>query len=329
MKGIRIQNDAQGSRAVWDTVPDPAVGPDEVLISVAYAGVNRADLLQREGKYPPPPGVSDILGLEVSGRIAAVGARVSAWNIGDAVCALLAGGGYAERVSVHGGSVIKLPAKASLIEGAAIPEAFITAYTNLFFEGELRTGESVLIHGGSSGVGTAAIQLAKAVGARVAVTVGSDEKGKRCEELGADLAVNYKHSDFEQAVRDWGGEFGVDLILDCVGGPYLSKNLSVLGTGGRLVLIATMEGATGELHIPTLMRKRATVIGSVLRTRTLLEKSELIREFNERFGSYLEFGKIKPVIDEVFSFQNVDQAHAKMKASVHVGKIVLRIGGEE
>lgn len=325
MKAIVVNETSPTRELTIQDVAEPVPGPEDVCIKVYAAGVNRADLLQRAGKYPPPPGTSPILGLEVSGEIIEVGSRVTTWRPGMKVCALLSGGGYAEKTVAHAGSVIPLPARASFVEGAAIPEAFITAFTNLFFEANLRTGESVLIHGGSSGVGTAAIQLARAVGARVAVTVGTEEKAARCEDLGADKAVVYRDADFVEEVRSWAGGFGVDVVLDCIGSDYLSGNLAVLGIGGRVVVIGTMSGARSEVDLATLMRKRARLIGSVLRPRTPLEKADLVRLFMERFWSFLEFRKIYPVIHETFLMHEVARAHDVMKASTHIGKLIITI----
>ncbi len=325
MKAIIVNEGSEQREMLWSEVQEPVPGPEEVLLEVHAAGVNRADLLQRAGKYPPPQGVSSIMGLEAAGQIVSVGSRVVDWKVGQRVCALLPGGGYAERVVAHTGSIMPLPAKASYEEGAAIPEAFITAFVNLFYEADLRSGECVLIHGGSSGVGTAAIQLARSVGARVAVTVGSEEKVERCLDLGADRAVNYKTSPFTDEVRAWAGEFGIDVILDCIGGSYFAQNVALLGLGGRLVVIGTMGGSKAEIDLSQLMRKRARVQGSVLRTRTSAEKAELVRLFSERFWSLLEFRNIYPVIHSSFPVTKVQDAHDLMVSSQHVGKIILKI----
>jgi NADPH2:quinone reductase len=322
MKAIVVHNPGPDSQLAIGTLPEPVLNRGEVMIDVKAAGVNRADLLQRAAKYPPPPGTSDLLGLEVSGVIESVGEGVVGYSKGDAVCALLSGGGYAERVNVPVEQLMRIPLGFSFSEAAAVPEAFITAYTNLFREGGLRKGERVLIHGGSSGVGTAAIQLAKTIGAAVACTVGSDEKAARCSELGADLVINYRNNDFASAVKSWASD-GVDLVLDIVGQEYFERNLAVLGTKGRLVQIATMSGAKVALDLSLLMKKRLSVVGSVLRSRTVLEKGDLVAGFCRDFGSKLESRGIAPVVDSVFEIAEAEKAHALMRRSEHVGKIVL------
>jgi putative PIG3 family NAD(P)H quinone oxidoreductase len=305
-------------------LPDPKPGSSEVLIDVVAAGVNRADLLQRAGKYPPPPGASEVLGLEVSGTVSGVGALVTDLPIGTPVMALLSGGGYASRVVVDRGSVMRIPAGISVRDGAAIPEVFITAYTNLFVEGRLRQGEAVLVHGGGSGVGTAAIALAKAAGARIAITAGSDEKAKRCrEQLGADLSINYRSENFVDRVAEWTEGNGVDVVIDIVGEKYFPQNIEVLKTGGRLVVLSTLSGVNGVLRLDRLMRRRLTVIGSVLRTRSLEEKTALVSSFAERFGSMLSTGALAPVIDSVFEWSDVERAHERIREYQNFGKILL------
>jgi putative PIG3 family NAD(P)H quinone oxidoreductase len=260
----------------------------------------------------------------VAGIIEDVGEGVEEWKKGDRVCALLAGGGYAQHVVVPAGQVMHIPRALTFAEAAAIPEAFITAYANLFGEGNLQEGDRLLVHGGSSGVGTAAIQLAALAGARVGCTVGSDEKASRCRELGASFVVNYKEQDFERAVREWSPE-GVDLILDIVGQEYFERNLALLARCGRLVEIATMSGARAEIDIALLMRKRARVIGSVLRSRSAAEKAGLVSGFVARFFHAFDTGDIKPIVDSIYPIDRADEAHARMKASVHIGKIVLSL----
>jgi len=322
MKVLRVDETSEARRlvVVQEAVPQLDVG--EVLIRVHAAGVNRADLLQRAGRYPPPPGVSSIIGLEVAGVIEHVGDGVERWIPGDRVCALLAGGGYAEYVAVPAGQVMHIPKPLTFVEAAGIPEAFITAYTNLFIEGALQEDYRVLIHGGSSGVGTAAIQLAELAGARVCCTVGSEEKASRCRELGACLAIDYKQRSFEAGVREWSPE-GVNLILDIVGQEYFERNVGLLAPGGRLVQIASMSGARAELDISLLMRKRARIIGSVLRSRSLAEKSALVAGFVTRFLEAFDTGDLKPIVDSVYSINDVEQAHERMRSSVHIGKIIL------
>jgi putative PIG3 family NAD(P)H quinone oxidoreductase len=303
--------------------PEPAPGDGEILISVSASGVNRADLMQRAGKYPPPPGASTLLGLEVSGRIAKVGKDVSAWKIGDEVCALLTGGGYAEQVVVPAGQVMPVPRGVRVEDAAGIPEAFITAYVNLFVEGALSEGERVLVHGGSSGVGTAAIQLARVAGCPCACTVGNQAKAERCEQLGAEWAINYKEEDFATSVREWCGDQGVDLVLDIIGRDYLERNVDVLAKGGRVVIISTSSGRTGTLDMATLMRKRARIIGSVLRSRSVEEKTHLIEGFIGRFFASFDQGEISPIIDSVFPVDEAERAHDRMKSSEHIGKIII------
>jgi len=322
MRAIEIENPGPQSTLVTREVPDPTLSPGEVLIRVAVAGVNRADLLQRAGKYPPPPGSSELLGLEVSGIVERVTPGVTSLHVGDEVCALLSGGGYAELVAVPAVQVLRWPKFVSLQDAAAIPEAFITAYANLVGEGRLVAGETVLIHGGASGVGTAAIQVARAVGARVACTVGDDAKIERCRSLGAELVINYKREDFASEVARWSGG-GVSLILDIIGRDYFERNIAALAPQGRLVCIATMSGAKAELDISVVMRKRLSIIGSVLRSRSVPDKSELVRDFSERFARLFDTGAMRPVVDSVFGFDRVEEAHELMRRSGHVGKILL------
>jgi putative PIG3 family NAD(P)H quinone oxidoreductase len=322
MKVIEIVHPGSSSSLRIGERPDPFAGVGEVVVRVRSAGVNRADLLQRAGKYPPPPGVSDILGLEVSGVIESVGAHVSAWRVGDEVCALLAGGGYAEKVSVPAGQLMRRPQGVSLREAAAIPEAFVTAYANVVCAGELRSGDNVLIHGGAGGVGTAALQVARVCGATVMCTVGDDSKIPRCTELGAILVVNYKRDDFSQEVRSQNPD-GVDLILDIVGREYFERNVALLASQGRLVCIACMSGAKVELDISMLMRKRISIVGSVLRSRSIEEKSRLVSEFAKSYLPLFEQGELKPVIHSIVNFAHVEEAHDVMRRSEHVGKIIL------
>jgi len=322
MKAIEILNPGPQSSLVVREIPEPPLSAGEVLIRVVAAGINRADLLQRAGKYPPPPGASEVLGLEVSGFIERIAPEVTSLRVGDEVCALLSGGGYAEMVAVPAVQVFRRPRSVSLRDAAAIPEAFITAYANLVGEGRLTAGELVLIHGGASGVGTAAIQIARARGARVACTVGDDTKIDRCRSLGAEVVINYKRQDFAAEIGKW-SPTGVSVVLDIVGRDYLERNIGVLAPRGRLVCIATMSGAKAEIDISTLMRKRLSVIGSVLRSRSVAEKGELVRDFSERFVPLFESGAVAPIVDSVFPFQRTEEAHALMRQSGHVGKILL------
>lgn len=303
----------------------PSLGAGELRIRVAATAVNRADLLQRQGHYPPPPGASSILGLECAGTVAEVGAGVVGWKPGDRAMALLAGGGYAEEVVVHAGSAMAVPECLSLEEAAAVPEVFLTAYLNLFELGSLPASGTALVHGGGSGVGTAAIQLIRAAGARAIVTAGSDEKCAQCRELGADVAIHYRNESFADRVREATGGRGCDVVLDSIGAPYLADNLASLATGGRLVLIGLMGGAKTELNLGVLLAKRVSVIGSTLRTRSVEEKANIAAAFMRRFGGDLAAGRIRPIVDRVLPLDRAADAHRAMKASEHFGKIVLRV----
>jgi putative PIG3 family NAD(P)H quinone oxidoreductase len=301
----------------------PALGPNDLRLRVAGAGVNRADLLQRRGMYPPPPGASPILGLECAGEVVEVGPAVSGWKRGDRAMALLAGGGYAEQVVVDAGSALLVPRALSDVEAAALPEVYLTVFLNVFQLGALPAAGSLLVHGGGSGIGTAAIQLAKLAGARVIVTAGSDDKCERCRKLGADVAVNYRTEKFRDVVREATGGAGVDVVLDSIGAPYLADNLASLATGGRLVLIGLMGGAQAELNLGALLVRRLSVMGSTLRTRSLAEKAAIVAGFRTRFGADLEAGRIRPVVDTVLPFARAGDAHRLLQASEHFGKVVL------
>jgi putative PIG3 family NAD(P)H quinone oxidoreductase len=305
--------------------PAPSLGSGDLRIRVAAAGVNRADLLQRQGLYPPPPGVSEILGLECAGEVAEVGADVRGWKPGDRAMALLAGGGYAEEVVVSAGCALPVPDALSLEEAAAVPEVFLTVFLNVFQLAALPDGGSALVHGGGSGIGTAAIQLVKASGGRVFVTAGSDAKCQRCRDLGADLAINYRTGDFAEAVRAATDGRGVDVVLDSIGAPYLRANLRSLAVGGRLVVIGLMGGAKAELGMGELLARRLSIIGSTLRARPAAEKADAITAFRRRFGEALQTGLVRPILDRVLPIEQVGEAHRVMKASEHFGKIVLRI----
>lgn len=303
--------------------PDPVAAAGEVLIDVAAAGVNRPDLRQRMGKYPPPPGASDIPGLEVAGTVAAVGAAVTGWREGDSVCALVAGGGYAERVAVPQEQCLPVPAGLSLIEAAAIPETFFTVWTNVFDRGRLQAGESILIHGGTSGIGTTAIQLAKARGARVFTTAGTDEKCAAARQLGADIALNYRTTDWVAALNEATGGRGVDVILDMVGGDYLPRNLGLLAVEGRLVQIAFVRSPKAEVDFSVLMHKRAWITGSTLRPRTPAEKGDIARALCAEVWPLIEAGTVRPVIHRVFPLAQAAEAHRLLESGTHIGKIVL------
>lgn len=305
--------------------PVPELGPGDLRIRVAAAGVNRADLLQRQGLYPPPPGASPLLGLECAGEVAEVGASVEDWKVGERVMALLSGGGYAEEVVVDAGSAMRVPESLSLEEAAAVPEVFLTVFLNAFQLGTLPDGGALLVHGGGSGIGTAAIQLGRLASARVIVTAGSVEKCERCLALGADVAVNYRSEDFLEAVKKATDGAGVDVVLDSIGAPYLERNLKSLAVGGRLVIIGLMGGAGTEIGLGPLLVRRLQVIGSTLRARPAAEKAALVRGFVERFGPHLSDGRLRPIVDRVLPLESAGEAHRAMKASEHFGKIVLRV----
>jgi putative PIG3 family NAD(P)H quinone oxidoreductase len=301
-------------------VERPVLTPDSIRIAVRATAVNRADLLQREGRYPPPPGASDILGLECVGTVAEAGRGVSQFRSGDRVMALLPGGGYAEEVVVHEGSAIHVPASFSDEEAAAFPEVFLTAYLNVFLLARLAATETLLVHGGGSGVGTAATTLAKAKGARVIVTAGSDEKCARCLEHGADVAINYRTEDFVERAR------GVNVILDHIGARYLPRDLEALAVGGRIVVIGSMGGERETpLDVGKLLGKRAQIIGSTLRSRSVEEKAEIVRAFHRDFGMRMKQGRLRPIIHTVLPLERADDAHRLMASSEHFGKIVLRV----
>jgi putative PIG3 family NAD(P)H quinone oxidoreductase len=306
-------------------IPDPTPGPQDLLIRVRYTALNRADLLQRQGMYPPPAGASEILGLECAGEVIAMGSEVSGWRAGDRAMALLPGGGYAQKAVVHQGSAMHVPAALSDEEAGAIPEVFLTAFLNLFMLGEIRSGQTALIHGGGSGVGTAAIGLLREAGTRSIVTAGSTEKCERCLRLGADVAINYNDGPFAPKVKTATSGRGVDVILDSIGGAYLAQNLEALSQGGRLVLIGLMQGARADIDLAAVLRRHLHVIGSTLRTRGVEEKSRIVDAFLARFGKALESGAIRPMIDCVLPMSQVAEAHRRMQASSHFGKILLRV----
>ena len=303
--------------------PKPAPGAGEVLIQVAAAGVNRPDAMQRAGHYPPPPGASDIPGLEVAGTIVDVGSDVREWRAGDSVCALVAGGGYAEYCVAPAPQCLPVPRGCDLEHAAAIPEAFFTVWTNLFDRGRLKAGESVLIHGGTSGIGTTAIQLARARSSRVFATAGSAEKCAACERLGAERAINYREADFVAAIREATGGRGVDVVLDMVGGDYLARNLDVLATDGRLVQIAVLGGAKGTLNLIAMMQRRLTLTGSTLRARPVAEKAAIAVELRAHAWPLLEAGTVRPVIHATFPLRAAADAHRVLESGAHIGKLVL------
>jgi putative PIG3 family NAD(P)H quinone oxidoreductase len=301
--------------------PVPSEG--ELLIKVAAAGVNRPDVLQRQGRYPPPPGASDLPGLEVSGTVEAVGASVKGWQAGDQVCALVAGGGYAEYCVAPAPQCLPVPRNVPLGDAGGIPETTFTVWTNVFERGKLRSGESILIHGGSSGIGTTAIQIARAWGARVFATAGSAEKCAACERLGAERAVNYRTEDFVAAVKEANGGRGVDVVLDMVGGSYLQRNISMLGLEGRLVMIGRQGGEASQLDVMPILRKRLTLTGSTLRARSVAEKGAIAAALRLHVWPLFESGQVRVVVDRRFPLRDAAEAHRVMESSVHIGKLLL------
>jgi putative PIG3 family NAD(P)H quinone oxidoreductase len=308
------------------TRPMPKPGQGEVLIEVAAAGVNRPDVMQRKGLYPPPPGASDIPGLEIAGRVVAVGPGAGRFRVGDAVTALVAGGGYAEYCAAPELQCLPVPKGFSLEQAAALPETFFTVWHNLFERGQLARGESVLIHGGSSGIGTAAIQLAREFGASpIFATAGTADKCRACERLGATRAINYKTEDFAAAVKAATGDRGVNVVLDMVAGDYLQRNLDLLAMDGRLVIIAFLHGTKAEIDFSGVLRRRLTITGSGLRPRPVREKGAIADGLRSHVWPLLDSGKVTPQIDKVFALADAAGAHALMESSAHIGKIVLKV----
>lgn len=323
MRAIVVDRPGEASALRVADLPDPRPGPGELLIAVAAAGVNRADLLQRRGLYPPPPGASELLGLECAGRVLEVGEGVEGWRAGDRVMALLAGGGYAERVPAPAPCAMPVPEALDDVAAGALPEVFLTAFLNLFVLGGLDRGRTALVHGGSGGVGTAAIALCRLAGVRVLVTAGSGQRCARCRELGADVAFDHTVEDWPAGVLEATAGEGVDVVLDCIGAPYLEPNLAVLATGGRLVLIGLMGGAAAEISLRTLLAKRLTVVGSTLRSRPVAEKGQIVRAFLERFGGAIARGELAPVIGAAFPLAEAEAAHRLVAERGHFGKVVL------
>lgn len=305
--------------------PLPAPGPGDLLVAVATAGVNRPDTLQRQGRYDPPPGASDLPGLEIAGTIVAVGPEVEGWTVGDRVCALVAGGGYAEYCVVPAVQALPIPTGLTLAEAAALPETFFTVWTNVFERGGLKPGESLLIHGGSSGIGTTAIQLAKAFGATVYVTAGNADKCAACVALGADRAINYKTEDFVTVIREATGGRGVDVVLDMVGGDYIARDIDILAMDGRHVSIAFLNGPKVTLNMAPVMMKRLTLTGSTLRARPVAEKGRIASALRASVWPLLDQGVIKPLIHATFPLEQAEDAHRLMESSAHIGKIVLTV----
>ncbi|WP_128802421.1 MULTISPECIES: NAD(P)H-quinone oxidoreductase [unclassified Streptomyces] len=323
MHAITIPEPGGPEALVWDEVPDPVAGDGEVLVEVVAGAVNRADILQRQGFYDPPPGSSPYPGLECSGRIAAVGAGVSGWAVGDEVCALLAGGGYAEKVAVPAGQLLPLPKGLDLKQAAALPEVVCTVWSNVFMIAQLRPGETLLVHGGSSGIGTVAIQLAKAVGAKVAVTAGTREKLERCAALGADILINYREQDFVEEVKKATDGAGADVILDNMGAKYLDRNLRALAVSGRLAVIGMQGGIKGELNLATLLNKRAAISATSLRARPLGEKAAIVAAVREHVWPLIDGGHVRPVVDREIPMSDAAAAHRVVEESGHVGKVLL------
>jgi len=307
--------------------PLPTPGPHDVLIEVAYAGVNRPDVAQRMGRYNAPPGASPVMGLEVAGTIVATGKDVTQWKVDDAVCALTPGGGYAEFVAAPAAHCLPIPRGLGMLEAAALPENFFTIWVNVFDTLKLKRGETFLVHGGSSGIGLTAIQLAKAFGATVFTTAGSDEKTAFCRQIGADHAINYRTQDFEAEIAAIAGKRGIDVILDMVGGDYINKNLRLLATEGRLGFIAFLQGGKAEVDFPRLMLKRQTITGSTLRARPDTQKAAIAASLREQVWPLIEQGVVKPVVHEVFTLARVAEAHGLMESSRHIGKIMLEVAG--
>ncbi|WP_285734579.1 NAD(P)H-quinone oxidoreductase [Nocardiopsis sp. ATB16-24] len=324
MHAIRITEPGGPEVLAWSEVPDPVPGEGEVLIDVAAGAVNRADIAQRGGHYPPPPGASEYPGLECSGTVSALGPGTedAGWSVGDPVCALLSGGGYAEKVAVPVGQLLPIPRGVGLVEAAALPEVACTVWSNLVMVGGLRSGETVLLHGGGSGIGTFAIQFARALGARVAVTAGSREKLERCRELGAEITIDYRTEDFAERVREAGG---ADLILDIMGGSYLDANLRSLSTNGRLVIIGLMGGRRAEADLGRMLAKRLSVHATTLRSRPLDEKAAIVSGVLEQVWPLVEEGVVRPVVDRSIPMRNAAEAHRVMEASAHTGKILLTL----
>ncbi|MFJ5305258.1 NAD(P)H-quinone oxidoreductase [Streptomyces sp. NPDC088350] len=323
MHAITISEPGGPEELVWDEVPDPVAGEGEVLVEVVASAVNRADIMQRQGFYDPPPGASRYPGLECSGRITEIGPGVSGWSVGDEVCALLAGGGYAEKVAVPAGQLLPVPTGIDLMQAAALPEVVCTVWSNVFMVAHLRPAETLLVHGGSSGIGTMAIQLAKAVGAKVAVTAGTKEKLDYCAELGADILINYREQDFVAEIAQATGGAGADVILDNMGAKYLDRNVQALAVNGRLAIIGLQGGIKAELNIAALLGKRAAISATSLRARPLGEKAAIVAAVREHVWPLIEAGHIRPVVDRELPMSEAGAAHQVVEDSGHIGKVLL------
>ena len=323
MTAIAISSPGGPEVLTPQTRPLPQPGPGEILVKVAAAGVNRPDISQRIGRYPPPPGASDLPGLEIAGEVVALGEGASLWKLGDRICALVHGGGYAEYCKVHESHALPVPRGLSMVEAAALPETFFTVWVNTFEMAGLKAGEWLLVHGGSSGIGTTAIMLAKAFGAKVIVTAGSDEKCDACRKLGADAAINYKTTDFVPAVMEVTGGHGADVILDMVGGPYVERNHQCAAMDGRVAQIAFMQGVKVDLRY--MSQRRVRHMGSTLRPRTVAEKGAIAAALREKVWPLIEAGQIRPVMDSTYALVEAPRAHARLETSEHIGKVVLTI----
>ncbi len=310
---------------VISDVPLPVLKPHEVLIEVHATGINRPDVFQRSGSYPPPLGASPYLGLEVAGVVVAKGPEVTQWQIGDQVCALTPGGAYAEYCATPAAHCLRIPKGLTMVQAAAIPETYFTVWSNLFDMGHLKSNETILIHGGSSGIGVTAIQFAKAFGAKVITTVGSSKKAERCLELGADVAIEYKDQDYEEVILKLTNKVGVDVILDIVGGPYIQKNINCLGFDGRLLQVAFLKGSKAQLDVNAIMRKRLTYTGATMRPRSDEQKAAIAKQLEKNIWPLMDQGVCLPVIDTVFPLNEVVAAHQLMESSIHIGKIVLAV----
>jgi putative PIG3 family NAD(P)H quinone oxidoreductase len=321
MYAITIREPGDPDVLAWAEVADPRPGPGEVLLEVAASAVNRADLLQRQGHYPPPPGASEILGLECSGTIAELGEGVEGWNVGDEVCALLAGGGYAEKVVVPAGQLLPVPGEVELLAAAGLPEVACTVWSNVVMHAKLAEGEVLLVHGGAGGIGTHAIQVGKALGATVAVTAGSADRLESCRQLGADITINYKEEDFAEVLRKETG--GADVILDNMGASYLNRNVSALNSDGRLVIIGLQGGVKGEFNVGALLGKRCSLFGAGLRSRPLDQKAAIVADVRERLWPLVEQGSVKPIVGQVVPMAEAAAAHRALEEGSVFGKVLL------
>jgi putative PIG3 family NAD(P)H quinone oxidoreductase len=323
VRAITVSEPGGPDALVWSEVPDPQPAVDGVVVDIVATAVNRADVLQRQGRYPPPPGAPPYLGLECAGTVRSVGPEVSGWSVGDQVCALLAGGGYAEQVAVPAGQLLPAPVGLDLVTAATLPEVACTVWSNLVMVARLQAGQTVLLHGGASGVGTMAIQVSRELGARVAVTAGTASKLERCMALGAEIAINYRDEDFVAALREQTDGRGADVILDIVGGPYLGSNLDALAPEGTLVVIGLQGGLRGELNLGALLTKGARVVGTTLRARSAQQKAEIVAEVAWTLWPLVEQQRVRPVVDRVLPLTEAAEAHRALEAGEHVGKIAL------